>query len=506
MRKPNIILLLLDSVRAKDCGIYGYELPTTPGLEYLGERGVVYEQNISPAMWTMPSVASLMTGTYPDTHRFEQLGKPFPERLMTLAEALRETGYATLGLATDIPFFEFAGVGRGFQEMHSSDMLPSLAHRVLRGVRTYIGMRRSRQAPRNAQRSDPAAVGIDRAIVRKMLPTSRTGDWMRWVGSLWYDKGASKLLDRALESARRLDRDQPFFMYLHIGESHGPYRPPARYRRKYRPKDLKHINGWTINQEPVSYYAGDRPVSEDEFRFLRAMYDGEIEYQDRLLMDFYRRLEAAGLAENTMFAVFADHGDNIGEKGLVRHSFCLYDTLVHVPLVVVYPGGEARRESRVVQTLDLPRTVADLAGVRGRFRDQCEGNSLLEPGVGKRSADTAVSELLVPMGKQLAAYRERLARYDCGLLSLRTSSHKYIYHTTGEEEFYALATDPDETRNAIAEPAQSEAVGRLRGLASPWMGRFRAAYDSLRAEIDGEPEPEIDADVEQRLRDLGYIE
>jgi len=499
VRKPNVIVLLLDCVRADHCSVCGYERPTTPGLERLAERAVVYEQAISPAIWTMASLASLFTGTYPSTHRFVRLGQPFPSEFRMLAEALRDAGYYTFGLGTWIPFFGFGGLDRGFEQFE-----PRLRPTGIRRLCRWLLSLRRRGGGGAADGGGADQAGAE------ALPAAPADSplmrWLKWQVSKFVDKGAKRVLRVTAEMIRRRDPDRPFFAYVHIGEAHGPYRPPWPYRNKYRPRDVREVRDWRINQDPMPYYLGEKPISPDEFRVLAALYDGAIEYQDKVVYGFYRELERMGLAENTVFAVLADHGECIGEKGLFRHSFCVYEPLVHVLLTVVYPDVPGRRESRVVQTLDLPRTIAELAGADGGFLEQQQGNSLLEPGTGARPPDFAVSELVKPLSRQRLEAGDELARYNHGIIGFRSADYKYIWRTTGEEEFYCLRDDPREGNNRIGDPALAEAVNRFRTEGSPWITRFTEAYTEVQALLTSGEAPDLSPEVEARLRDLGYVE
>jgi len=499
MEKPNVVVILLDCVRSDHCSICGYERRTTPGLERLGERTVVYENAISPAIWTMASLASLFTGTYPSAHRFVRLGQAFPTELRMLAEALRDAGYQTLGLGTWIPFFGFGGLDRGFEQFEPK-MRPAWWRRAYRRV-SALG-KGGEEAAQPAPSTEPGA---------EAMPAAPAGEgeftkWLKWQVSKVADKGAKRILDLTADRIRRRDPDKPFFAYVHMGEAHGPYHPPWPYRNKYVPRELKHIDARRINQDPMPYYLGEKPIRPEEFRVLEALYDGAIEYQDKVVCGFYRQLERMGLAENTMFVVLADHGECIGEKGLFRHSFCVYEPIVRVLLTVIYPDVPGRHEPRIVQSLDLPRTIAELAGVDGGFMDQQQGNSLLEPGTGARPDDFAVTDLVKPLSRQRLEAGAPLACYNHGIIGLRSAEHKYIWRTTGQEEFYCLRTDPAEEHNRMGDPEVRQAVDRLRTRGGPYLTRFTDAYTEVQHLLTSGEAPGMSEEVEARLRDLGYVD
>jgi arylsulfatase A-like enzyme len=253
-------------------------------------------------------------------------------------------------------------------------------------------------------------------------------------------------------------RRGPFFLYLHYMDVHSPWRPPAEFDR---------------------FGPGDRNK-----------YDGSILYLDAGLKRLYAELKERGLTRNSWIVITADHGEEFGEHGNYKrgHGITLYQEVLRVPLIFHAPdAGRGRRVSRQVRLLDVAPTILDLLNLP--VPEEMEGRSLGDDILGAASKEDleAVSQVRVD--------DRRPAR---DLLAVTTPSFKYVVDfISGAEELYDLKADPGETRNlAAANPA---AAREFRERAQ----RFRRTQAAKRMGIV--PEAEIDEELREQLRSLGYL-
>ncbi len=257
------------------------------------------------------------------------------------------------------------------------------------------------------------------------------------------------------EAIRWLDErpsDRPFFLWLHLYDPHDPYEPPEPYRSGY----------------------ADRP------------YDGEVAFTDSLIGEFRKAFEDRGLLGSTLFILTSDHGEGLGDHGESSHGFFLYDTTVHVGLIVRLPGGSAvgRTVDAAVSHVDLVPTILDAVGLDAP--QPLDGESLLPliAGIGGDSSRGVYSESLYP-----------LLHYGWApLRAFRTDDRKLI--SAPRPEFFDVRTDPREEHDlSLAQPAV--------------VAEFESRLDRLRVEIErGAPStaaaPDLDPETLAQLEALGY--
>ncbi len=331
--QANLLLIVIDTLRADHVGAYGYRLPTTPTLDDLAAHGVLFEQAVAQAPWTRPSMATLMTGLYPPTHGVtckhfdvpEEDCDVLPAGVTTLAEALSAAGYDSAGIVANIQVDAVFGFDQGFDSY--ANVFDELAA------------------------SDP--------------------DWRKhWHEFEWVNETTPEVTHRALAWLQERSSKHPFFLYLHYLDPHEPYEPPAPYAAMFERSSYS---------SPYTEILADLP-----------RYDGEVRYVDEHVGMVLERVRGLGLAEDTMVVVTADHGEAFGEHGALdrRHGLTLYENQLLVPLIMRVPGRGAAgvRVREQVRLLDLAPTVLDLLGVpipaamQGRsFAPLIDGKHVLMP-------------------------------------------------------------------------------------------------------------------------------
>lgn len=473
---PNILLLVLDSVRAGNMSCYGYERPTTPQLDRLAAEGVLFEQAISVGCWTLPVHASLFTGLYPSAHGVTLAKDALPEGSPTLAQRLGELGYQTACFSNNPYVSESTGLTHGFDTVED----------LWRNTRLH-GAERSKASTRLKQleRRGGPAQSLVRAARLVKRPQSILKTWRRWRSRA--DSGAKLTHERIRQWLASNDGAAPFFIFVNYMESHEGwksherYNPPRPYNRRFLPRRTSFLR---VARLTSTSSGGSKRRRNKDLEITRALYDGAVNYLDSQVGELMRHLEALGVMGDTVVIVASDHGDSLGEHGHVGHRLYLYEQLVHVPLIVRYPERFAagRRIPHLVQLCDLHPTILELAG--DGASEASDFKSLLGTGDAAPHA-FVVGENAAP--KSLDGVVMRM---------VRDERFKYISSSNGREELYDLIEDPGESRNL----AGSEPSVELQ--MSERLMEWESALESGRMESE---EAEYDEETMERLRGLGYV-
>ncbi|MGD8329873.1 MAG: sulfatase-like hydrolase/transferase [Acidobacteriota bacterium] len=314
--RTSIVLIVVDSLRADHLGLYGYRRDTSPELERIAARGMVFERAFATSPWTLPTFGSLLSGRYPSAHgagvatdpededersesagdrRFLKLRADVP----TAAGMLGTAGFATGALVSN-PF-----LGRDFG--------------LDRGFEHYDRYRTDNADYRRADRA------VDEALA-----------WIDGVG------------------------EQPFFLLLHIFDPHLDYGAPEPFRGRFT--DTVDFDG----ELPVEDLWGIREraaeMSTAERDFISAAYDEEVAFADAEIGRFADALRARGA--DTALIITADHGEELFEHDGFEHGHAMWNELLHVPMVVIGPGVAAGRSDTPVSSIDVLPTILALAGVQ----------------------------------------------------------------------------------------------------------------------------------------------
>lgn len=323
---PNIVIVLLDTLRADHLGVYGYARPTSPRIDELAGRGIVFDHAYSTSNWTRPSVASLLTSTMPSRHGAIEVNRRIAATTPLLAEALSVRGYAVGFFTVGVNVEPSDGYARGVDEfftLHSRSVVDTtlfMRHVILPLARATMG---SGGTPGTAHGSQPV-----------MLTDAAT----RWAETV---------------PARR-----PLALYVHYHGPHSPYAPPREIAlelngREPDPRFEEHPENW----------AGENAlVPEDRDRIV-AQYDAEVLWHDRSVGALLDRLQALGRLDNAVVIVTADHGEGFGEHGNWAHGVGMWNETVRIPMILWAsdPALAAGRIATPVSLLDLAPTITDFA-------------------------------------------------------------------------------------------------------------------------------------------------
>lgn len=498
-RAPNVILIMVDTLRADRLSCYGYRRLTSPRLDAFAEESVLYAAAISPGVWTPPSHASIFTGTYPSRHGVDRTHPYLDCPLTVLPEYMRRHGYRTFGVSSSYWIDAATRFDRGFDVFRQGWQL------VQAGSNLPLERQR-RRAPGYRGPSAPRTLGEG---LRSAANRVDAAFWRRCCQPIMaVDKGAgrvNRIVDRWIRQWTTMD--EPVFSFIHYMEPHLPYRPPGRFRHRHLTARAE-VRARRINQHAPKFISGRVRMGAEDLDVLGQLYDAEVSYTDDCIGEVLDGLRTSRLLDRSIVIVTSDHGENLGEHGLMDHMFSVHEPVIHVPLLVRYPGRAHRGiEGGLVQTHDIfPTLVAlleDAAGTSGNGstgfdRTQLQGGPLPPFGVPRDFAVTELNDIQPPIPTLIRRYPYfDWKPYDRHLRAVRTLTHKYVRTSTGGEELYAVVDDPGELRN-VATTERSRTI------------QFRSWLDAWEASM-APAEPRADdrapeAATRRTLQALGNIQ
>lgn len=447
IRPRYVILIVADTLRADALSSFALTPYRTPAIDALAADGVQFARAYTPGPWTLPGMASVMTGLSPSAHTATHRNSTLPHELKTAAEYFREGGYFTGAVGLNPVLGAHSGFGQGFDEYAwrpAPVLSGSFGGRILGRL---AGERFGGQATTTEQLAEAA---------------------MRWV-------------DRRAGS--------PFFLWVHIYDPHLPLEPPARFLPQGAPPSPA-IGTRLDGDEFFGVRSGTRVYNESEKAWIRTLYEAEARYVDEQVGRFVDHLKTIGIYEESAIVFLSDHGEEFWEHGSVEHGHTLYNEVLHVPLIVKWPGRAARgrHDGRVALDSVLP-TLLDMAGIAYE-PEAFSGRSLR--GRWQGGEDPGGEEWVHASG--MLYYSEQDALF--------FGRWKYIRRAGGMEELYDLETDPGE-RDSIAESAP-ELVEMARGLlaeSEASAARLRERYGLDRRRENGVVAPAL-IDI---LKSVGYL-
>jgi arylsulfatase A-like enzyme len=428
---PNVLLVVLDTVRADHLSLYGYHRPTTPNIDRLAARGIRFDEVRASAPWTLASHATMFTGRWP-----HELGAQWVTPLsargpVTLAEYLGSHGYRTAGFVGNVGYCSYATrLDRGFV-YYEDYVLPRLAALRTAGlveyaIRTFIRW------------TDEIESGPIRAL-RIAVFQCFDVDQRKHAGSV--NRSFIDWLSRSLAPRR------PFFAFLNYIDAHAAYTPPPGAIHRFGSYPKTNDQKWIVYQRWPEL---DKSLLRKDLIDLACdAYDDCLGYVDDQIGWLVGELARRGELDRTMLIITSDHGEGFGEHDLFDHGESLYRTEIRVPLVIVPPGGwDAPAAIRQTVSLrDLPATIVELVGLAQG--SPFPGSSLVSvgrdqsPSVGPGRDDLVLSELPAPNPANPNAGRS--PAYRGPLISIAEGDFVYIRNEKdGEEQLFDIRDDPRE--------------------------------------------------------------
>ncbi len=456
MKAPRgIVLFFLDTLRRDHLDAYGFARETAPHIRRVAERGVLFQDAIAQGAWTKVSVPSILTSTYPTSNGIYELNHRMPASGVTLAEVLREAGYATWSTSA----VQFTGRGsnlhQGVEVLHEAGSLPS------------------------DDRGKDARHFVDR-----FLP------WLE------------------------AHKDVPFFAMIHATDPHSDYEPNRPYDTLWASPDAKEKHKeWTEKVKPhiestfmknmglpLKSELEKAGIDPDEFVEIELdWYDGSIRGADVEFGRVLEKLSELQIADDTLVVVFSDHGEEFLDHGGHFHEENVYGELTNVPLLMSWPSGlpEGQVIAETVQLLDLAPTILDLAGLDVPERMQGASLKPLFDPAGKWRERPAISE-----------WRRRTDQLGTRIVdafSIIEGEWKLVRNVerpddVPEFELYDHASDPLDQKNVAAE--NPEVVERLAQQLEAW---HKWALER-KLPSDGESVEGMSSEELERLRSLGYVQ
>lgn len=465
-RPPDVVLVVLDTLRADHMSAYGYQRPTTPKLDALARRGTVFESTVASAAWTFPTHISMFTGLDPFSHG-QHNPRPIPESFDLLAEYLQAEGYRTLAVTGGGYVDPHYGFSSGFDRYY-----------------TYPG---------------------DKKGIGDLTPgLKQARKWLK-------------------------DEDRPVFLFIHTYEVHSPYRirEPFYEQLSGAPGDPDLVatltsvagkRGATAGAVHRKHYGWRQkggstvPLTEDEHAVVRDVYDASLAYADHHVGDFLADFEARG--GDPLVVITSDHGEGLGDQGLAEHAYLL-DFNLMIPLIVRLPGDEDRngRVGTQVRQVDLMPTM--LAALDIEPRQPMDGLSLL-PLIDDPQAEFSEPAWSVTSLQGISMRKDNRFKYIFNHTLVRGPEileSLFLLHEDPQERNNMAGTRPtDDLRKLLIERYQQEFTGLLVTVENPgdtphdlsisgpvWLaGGFFKTVDApsgvLKAHMAGELRVEIPAD------------
>ncbi|HVO80644.1 MAG TPA: sulfatase [Terriglobales bacterium] len=435
---PNVLVIVVDTLRADHLSSYGYARPTSPNIDRIAGQGVLFENAFSACSWSFPSHVSLLTGRYQFEHGIQRMvplpvfGPRAPDLggHLTLGEVLQQNGYRTGAFSANRAWFSHdLGFGKSF--IHFEDYFHSVPDRF---VRTLYGREFSRivlaRSDRSKYRRALRWLGFEAILDRDDEGLGGSG------GSPGVRKRAAVVNHELLQWVDR-SRERPFFAFLNYFDVHEPYGAPRSLATPPWPQSA--------------------PVDQ---------YDDGVKYVDDSVGELMAELERRGLADNTILVITSDHGEELGQHGLRTHGGALYRGEIQVPLILWYPGHIPRKRVATPVTISaLPATVLNILG------DDSAAAQFPVPSLSplwRESPPATWPDVLSELAHNTFGIRAHAAPIRNvptsgagSMKSLVSGQWHLIVHKRLGDQLYDWIHDPDEAKNLIASPEGQAIAGRL---------------------------------------------
>ncbi len=437
-------MITIDTLRADHLGTYGYPRNTSPFIDSLAEKGILFENSFSQSSTTCPSHASIFTGLYCSQHGVLANHYILPESATTLAEILKENGFKTAAFTSTDAHFLSTNLNQGF-EFYEEPFNARATYNI---------------------KYRPARLTINNAII-------------------WLDN---------FNPTRKL------YFWVHVYDPHLPLVPPREYTEKIdqNKKDvLKFLEKFNINLGLFN--------NEDDLYKYITLYDAEIRYVDEELKRLFSFAEKKGLNKNSLWIITADHGEGLGQHDYLIHSKMLYQEQLHVPLIFFFTDSKIKpiRIKNIVENFDIFSTVLDVLKIdaENELKKEIQSVSLWKTIRGLKEKEIkqfAFSErekypekdpspIKLPESKRIW---EKGDKY-----SIQDDNYKYILRTDFQDEFYNLKIDPHEKTNLIDK--NSNQTKTFREMILRYLKLFQR-YANKKARL-------VDPKIRKKLKSLGYI-
>lgn len=447
-RRPSLILATFDQLRFDALGCTGNPVIKTPAVDALAARGTLFTNNYCQTPQCVPSRMSIHTGRYPHTHRTLTNSYLIHDDEPTLARILAAQGYRTVvtGERPFAPRYQMAGFQRRLEAEPGKD------HGTLLAKHGWAGA------------NIPAANAAKLAEFKRLHDTRYQASAVPWPEELDESK---HFADLAIEFLSEKS-DKPYFLHLSFRRPHHPFDPCAPYDRMYmgarfpetRKKAGELDNKPPAQQRAAKSLAGFDPsaISSEDMDLIKAYYYGMITLTDK---HFGRVLEKVDF-ENTLVVFTADHGEMLGDHGLLLKGSYMYDQVVHTPLIFAGLGlPQGRVVHALTESVDIAPTIGEILGFNTPY---AQGRSLTRLFKDPKASHKQAVHAEFPTVKMV-----------------RTSRYKLVHYPGASYgELYDLSKDPNEYDNLYADSRYAEARAEMYKRLSDWL---LASQDPMRAPV-----------------------
>jgi len=452
VRRAHVVIFLIDTLRADRLGVYGDVRGASPHIDALARESVVFTSCYAAAPWTLPSVVSLQTSTFPCEHGVLIDGQQIAAASLPLAQRLNDAGYATASFYANPYAGPMTGLDRGFDHV---------AHH-------------------------PATDG---SIVDAWLGTIAAEPFFAYI--------------------HNIEPHDPFMAPQHLVDQFGHV---SEAEKQIIGERLLHYRRLTRVDFAAGRPVGTTDNTEAQQEAMRAvaeyadqietLYAAAVRDADAKVGSVIDALKRRGVWGDTLFIVTSDHGEELRDHGGWQHDQSVYEELVHVPLIVRFPDPSIApcRIGQAVSLVDLIPTILDFLGRRERAGD-CRGRSLMpliEEPASVTGGSISIPSMRINRKKYFKPYKE--SRGDVNVV-LRSGDWKGIFNVELDTfELYDLGVDPAEQQDVAA--AHAELIGQLRDRARRWLDECLSA----RSTGTEQAPRDLDEAIRERLRSLGYVE
>jgi len=318
--KPNVVLIVIESLRKDHVGCYGYFRNTTPSIDKFAKGAIRFTNAVATSSWTAPTHMSIFTGLYPSVHKIlalRHICDPLDPKIQTLAETLKKAGFHTAGFISNPMLVSSLGYGRGFDVYDDRSVFAEI-ERTHGDIRTH----------------------------------QRTSETINKITCAWLKN----------------HHKEQFFLFLHYFDPHFEYAPPPPYNTMFDPGYKGPADG--------SHMLITKSLPDRDLEHVKALYDGAIRYTDEHIGLLLKEMARYGLTDKTLVIIIADHGEEFYDHGGVLHGNTLYNEVTHIPFFIKFPGqSKAETIDALASQVDILPTVCDYLKIK--IPENVQGENLL---------------------------------------------------------------------------------------------------------------------------------
>jgi arylsulfatase A-like enzyme len=434
--RPNILLIVMDTVRADHLSLYGYYLNTTPYLKKMALESTVFNNAFAAAPWTLPSHASIFTGLYPSQHKTNAEHFWLDDTYRTVAEVLHDNGYQTVSFSNNDYVTSYHNMVQGFERSwYKGNWTDEI---------------------KMPEQSLGGAVVSSLNWLWEYFKTDILAKVIKDPASIW-DYPSAAVTNEAVSNwlGRGRDESRSFFMFINYMDAHFPYDPDDETAGLFLNKEeLKMSYALKLRNPPIKYFLdmSKGGYTERDIRIMNRLYDARIHYLDGELEKLFNTFKKLGIYDRTLIIIVSDHGEYLGTHNRLAHGLGLNEEVLHVPLIARYPKlfKAGARYDTVVTHVDIPETILSFAKIGERPEGKPETQILFDLKPDFRQY--VFAESFFPLNLLIGA---SLKDDNSGLFveqkTIRSQTHQMIWKSRGEPEFYNVVYDPSEMNNIYSD-------------------------------------------------------